>query len=115
MNHNFTLKEWESDFFNQTIFDFNFVGDLHAINSWPEKSLITAKVNASDFSNLNTVNQYGFDLCEGELVFQKSITSLKHLNGNVEFSNFLADENDIEDLKLIVTDLYTNRDRKSVV
>lgn len=108
MYHNLTLKEWESNFFNQTIFDFDFEENQNIIHSWPEKSLITAKVNASDYLNLNTVNRHGFNFCEGELFFQKIITPLEYSNDNIDFSNCLANESSIDELKLIVIDLYTN-------
>mgnify|MGYP003624911185 CR=1 FL=1 len=105
---NFTFKKWESHFFNRSIFDFSLKLDVDVNKEgfWPKNSLITAKVNSSDYFGLNLINSLEFDFCEGDISFEKDISNvIPSCQGKV-FSEYLAGKDSIDELKTIVNGLY---------
>ena len=108
MHNHFTLKEWDSHFFNKTIFSLELTtDDIENIN-WPSNSLITTKVSSNSYHDLDKVNKYGFSFVEGEVVFQKSLLVSNDAVSLPSFNCYLALESDIGELKSIVNDLYLN-------
>ena len=108
MHNHFTLKEWDSHFFNKTIFSLELTtDDIENIN-WPSNSLITTKVSSNSYHDLDKVNKYGFSFVEGEVVFQKSLLVSNDAVSLPSFNCYLALESDIDELKSIVNDLYLN-------
>ena len=108
MHNNFTLREWDSQFFNRRIFSFELPVIEIASHDWPKNSLTTIKVLSSDSSFLDEVNRHGFSFVEGELVFKKAVPVTTKLASLTDFDAFITTENSIAELKLLVSDLYVN-------
>lgn len=102
---NFTLREWDSQFFNRKIFMLEPAAFEISNSDWPENSLMTAKVGSSDYSCFDVLARYNFDFIEGELVFKKQLAETSPPKG---LSAYLATESSLDELNLIVRDLYAN-------
>ncbi|MBZ2192817.1 GNAT family N-acetyltransferase [Pseudoalteromonas arctica] len=108
MHSNFTLQEWDSHYFNKTIFSLVLNSDDIKNTDWPINSLITTKVSSNNYQHLDIVNKYGFNFIEGEVVFQKKLLGNKKPASLSSFDRYLALESNIDELKSIVSDLYVN-------
>lgn len=108
MNKNFILKKWDSNFFNQNIFEFCLIEGNSIIDIWPKNSLIMKKVDSIDYSSLNHINNLNFDFIEGELLFQKKISPESASKQDIPLSNYLASINELSELKSIVDNLYSS-------
>lgn len=108
MHNNFYLQEWDSHFFNKTIFRLALASDDIKITDWPSSSLIATKVSSNNYQDLGKVNKYGFSFVEGEVVLQKKIVESSNPVSLSSFNCYLATESDIDELKSIVNDLYVN-------
>jgi dTDP-4-amino-4,6-dideoxy-D-galactose acyltransferase len=108
MHSNFTLREWDSQFFNRRIFSFELPAIETASYDWPKNSLTTVKVGSTDYVYLDAINSHGFSFVEGELVFQKAVTGATNSTVFTDFVAFIATESSIAELKLLVSDLYVN-------
>lgn len=108
MHNNFTLREWDSQFFNRRIFSFELPTIETASYDWPKNSLTTIKVGSADSSFLDELNRYGFSFVEGELVFKKAVPVTSKSASLKDFEAYLVTESSLDELKLIVSDLYVN-------
>lgn len=108
MSKLFTTKEWDSDFFNRTILTIDLDALGTKIESWPENSLVTVKVDANNYQGVAHINNYDFSFVEGELVFQKKLLESSNSDSLTDFDAYLATKNSIDELKLIVSNLYVN-------
>lgn len=108
MSRLFTTKEWDSDFFNRTILTIDLDALGTKVESWPENSLVTVKVDANNFQSLQHINNYNFSFVEGELVFQKKLLKNSNSDSLTDFDAYLATKSSIDELKLIVSNLYVN-------
>ena len=104
----FTLKEWESQFFNRRIFSLELPVIGIKNNDVPKGSLVTIKVNSADYSNLNALNKHAFSLVEGELLFRKALPLTVNPTSLTDFNAYTATESSLDELKCIVSDLYVN-------
>lgn len=104
----FTLKQWESSFFERDIFELTLKSSMKDIKAWPSNALVTIKVNAVDYSTLNIINTHGFEFCEGELQFHKTVPMSIVTAKEINYELFLADESSINELTLMVSDFYIN-------
>ena len=102
----FTTREWDSHFFDKQIFAIDLSNtDIPTVN-WPCNSLITAKISSNNYKTLDQVNKYGLSFVEGEIVFQKKLLESDDLLPLVNSDNYLATEENIDELKSIVKNLY---------
>lgn len=108
MSKLFTTKEWDSDFFNRDILTIDLDALETKIESWPENSLVTVKVDANNSQGLAHINNYDFSFVEGELVFQKKLLESSNSDSLTDFDTYLATKSSIDELKLIVSNLYVN-------
>lgn len=108
MHNHFTLKEWDSHFFNKTILSLELTSDDIENKNWPSNSLVTTKVSSNNYHDLDKMIKYGFSFVEGEVVFQKSLLVSNDAVLLPSFNCYLALESDIDELKSIVDDLYLN-------
>lgn len=108
MDNNLILREWDSHFFNRRIFFLESPSVENENNDWPRNSLITKKINSTDYLNLNALNKNGFSFVEGELVFRKNLSLIEKSTLTASFDNYLATESSLEEIKIIVNDLYVN-------
>ncbi|MBH0038953.1 GNAT family N-acetyltransferase [Pseudoalteromonas sp. SWN166] len=108
MHKNFILKEWDSQFFNRRIFSFELPAIETASYDWPKKSLTTIKIGSADYPCLDVINRHGFSFVEGELVFKKALPVTVKPASLTDFNAYLATKSSIDELKLIVSDLYVN-------
>ncbi|MEI8644220.1 GNAT family N-acetyltransferase [Pseudoalteromonas sp. Hal040] len=104
----FTKKLWDSSFFNRTILTIDQVQPWPKVESWPVSSLVTVKVDSNNYQVINRLNNYGFSFVEGELVFQKKLHESSCSDSLKDFDGYLATKSSISELKLIVSNLYTN-------
>ncbi|AXV66464.1 GNAT family N-acetyltransferase [Pseudoalteromonas lipolytica] len=104
----FTNKVWDSDFFKRTILTIDLDSLGNKVESWPKNSLITVKVDANKYQSLEHINKYDFSFVEGELVFKKAVPVNLNSTSLTDFDSYLATESSLDELKLIVSDLYVN-------
>jgi len=106
MHNNFTVKEWDSHFFNKKIFSLVLTSENIKNTDWPSNSLITTKISSNNYQCLDKFNKYGFSFVEGEIVFKKNLLEVNNSVSLSSFNCYLALENDIDELKDIVNNLY---------
>jgi len=100
--------QWESDFFSKkiaTVIDVNAL----ASTSFSNFQLITNKVSANDYSSINKLQNAGFLLSEGELVFNKNVCFNKEtsiIKG--DFEPHIATLEDIDELVNIAQLSFTS-------
>lgn len=93
-------KIWESEFFSEDIWSFD-VNEAYT-GQFPN-GLITSKVNSNNYEGINKLNGFGFDFCEGELVF---IYELCDIEPDVKFV-IPAEKESLVELLSISDKLYT--------
>ncbi|MFT5759530.1 MAG: dTDP-4-amino-4,6-dideoxy-D-galactose acyltransferase [Alteromonadaceae bacterium] len=105
MFKNFYYKKWDSEFFKKPIFEYsaNYNNEIERL---PIGSLLTAKIDSKIYSDLDYVNNLGFNFCEGELLFKKSLESTDDLIYENDYHDYIADNNSLEELKVMVKYLY---------
>lgn len=108
MHKNFIFKNWDSQFFNRTIFTLELPIVETKSNTWPTNSLLTAKVSAKNYLSLDEINKYDFSFIEGEIAFQKKLPESNSPVLLSSFNSYLATESSIDELKSIVDNLYIN-------
>tara|TARA_B100000408_G_scaffold93744_1_gene72119 strand:+ start:1867 stop:2574 length:708 start_codon:yes stop_codon:yes gene_type:complete len=102
-------KEWESDFFNRDIYNLTLEGKSPIKQQPPfPKGLICSKVAASDHGAVHQLYQMGFTLSAGELVLSRS---LENVASDYTLEIVEASQDDIEELKSIVANIYLNHSR----
>lgn len=100
-------KEWESQFFNQSIYDLNFDQINSDLVDCPAGSIITTKVNAQDYAKINSLNTLGFTYCEGDACFERNIKSQHSIN-EPSINEWLADCSSLSELKKMIPGLYVS-------
>jgi dTDP-4-amino-4,6-dideoxy-D-galactose acyltransferase len=106
MSNYFSQKEWDSQFFKRKIFSLELPTPKLKKHDWPTNSLITIKASSSDYLSLNAISEYCFSFIEGELVFKKNVRP--NIETPLSFENHIANNDSIEELKCIVSNLYIN-------
>ncbi|CAM4285036.1 GNAT family N-acetyltransferase [Pseudoalteromonas ostreae] len=108
MHNNFTLREWDSQFFNRRIFSFGLPVIEISSHDWPKNSLTTVKVDSANSFFLDEVNKHKFSFVEGELVFKKLLPVTIKSALITDFGAYIATDSSLDELKFIVSDLYVN-------
>ncbi len=94
----YCLREWDSAFFNRRIGDINLATHNHFKDTLFD--LITTKVCSDDVNLISSLNQNGFQYCEGEVTFSKMLSNQSHIDFDI------ADESDLPQLSSLVDGMY---------
>lgn len=103
MKNNVEALIWDSEFFNKkiaTVVDVNKVND----DEFSDFELITNKVASHHYLALTHFNRLGFTLAEGELIFNKKLTSLPYCDESLT----IADVDDIDAIVNLAQISYTS-------
>tara|TARA_B100001059_G_scaffold156577_1_gene156119 strand:- start:6465 stop:7178 length:714 start_codon:yes stop_codon:yes gene_type:complete len=109
----FKKNQWESDFFNQHVFNLE---QCHlsksseiAFSELPIESLICCKIAPSNYLECDQISSLGFTLVEGEVVFKKKLVSHQHekMFEKVD-SEYYAKNDDLKDLLKHSEGLYSH-------
>ncbi|MBL4910780.1 MAG: dTDP-4-amino-4,6-dideoxy-D-galactose acyltransferase [Alteromonadaceae bacterium] len=107
MADSFTIEllEWDSNFFNQRIGQLSFEKNATMIEKGNDFDLIQAKVLATNYQQINLLNQLNFKLAEGEIDFSININTKNKGSNSVNIQ--LATPSDIQQIKTIVDNSFT--------